>query len=85
MASRFMERPTTKHKTAMKQIMRYIKGTLDFGIVYTQAKAIELLVGYSDSDIGGDLVGRRSTGGMALSSCEAEFMAAIEAANSHCG
>jgi hypothetical protein len=56
-------------------------------------------VGYTDSDVGGDLVGRRSTGGMdfyvnerlvtwsshkektvALSSCEAEFMAATPAA-----
>jgi len=54
-----------------------------------------MLVGYTDSDVGGDLVGRRSTAGMAfylgeslitwcsqkqktvaLSSCEAEFMAA---------
>jgi uncharacterized protein YwlG (UPF0340 family) len=56
-------------------------------------------VGYSDSDVGGDVVGRRSTGEMAfylndslvtwnshkektvaLSSCEAEFMAATAAA-----
>ena len=67
--------------------------------MYTQGGSEELLMGYSDSDVGGDLVGRRSTAGMAfylgeslitwcsqkqktvaLSSCEAEFMAATYAA-----
>ena len=99
MASRFMEKPTVKHLKAVKQILRYLKGTLNFGLVYTQEGKEELLVGYTDSDVGGDLVGRRSTGGMAfyvneslvtwnshkektvaLSSCEAEFMAATAAA-----
>ncbi|XP_066395871.1 secreted RxLR effector protein 161-like [Miscanthus floridulus] len=98
-ASRFMEKPTRKHLNAVKQIMRYLKGTLNFGLVYTQERKHEMLVGYTDSDSGGDVVGRRSTGGMAfylneglitwnsrkektvaLSSCEAEFMAAIAAA-----
>jgi hypothetical protein len=99
LANRFMEKPTVKHLNVVKQIMRYLKGTLDFGLVYTQERKEEMLVGYTDSDLGGDLVGRRSTGGMvfylndslitwcsykektvALSSCEAEFMAATEAA-----
>jgi len=60
-ASRFMEKPTVKHRSAVKQIMRYLKGTLEFGLVYTQTKSEEVLVGFSDSDVGGDLVGRRST------------------------
>jgi hypothetical protein len=34
-ASRFMEKPTTKHRNAVKQILRYLKGTLDYGLVYT--------------------------------------------------
>jgi hypothetical protein len=99
MASRFMEKPTAKHLNVVKQILRYLKGTLNYGLVYTQERKKELLVGYSDSDVGGDVVGRRSTGGMAfylndslvtwnshkektvaLSSCEAEFMAATAAA-----
>lgn len=98
MASRFMEKPTAKHFNAVKQILRYLKGTLNHGLVYTQEGKHELLMGYSDSDVGGDVVGRRSTGGMAfylndslvtwnshkektvaLSSCEAEFMAATAA------
>jgi len=98
-ASRFMEKPTVKHMRAVKQILRYLSGTLNYGLVYTQEKKEEVLVGYTDSDVGGDTVGRRSTGGMsfylngglitwcshkekrvAISSCEAEFMAATEAA-----
>jgi hypothetical protein len=66
MGSRFMEKPTVKHLHAVKQIMRYIKGTLNYGLVYTQERREEVLVGYTDSDVGGDLVGRRSTGGMAF-------------------
>jgi len=98
-ASRFMEKPTMMHMNAIKQILRYLKGTVELGLVYTQGGSEELLMGYSDSDVGGDLVGRRSTAGMAfylgeslitwcsqkqktvaLSSCEAEFMAATYAA-----
>lgn len=66
MASRFMEKPTVKHMKAVKQILRYLQGILSFGLVYTQEKTEEVLVGYTDSDVGGDLVGRRSTGGMAF-------------------
>ena len=65
-ASRFMEKPTVKHFNAVKQIMRYLKGTLNFGLVYTQEKKPEELVGYTYSDSGGDIVGRRSTSGMAF-------------------
>lgn len=66
MASRFMEKPIVKHMKVVKQIMRYLRGTVEFGLVYTQAKTKEMLVGYTDSDVGGDLVGRRSTRGMAF-------------------
>ena len=66
MASRFMERPTIMHMKVVKQILRYLKGTIDLGLVYTQHGGDELLVGYNDSDLVGDLVERRSTGGMAF-------------------
>ena len=98
-ASRFMERPTVLHQNAIKQILRYVQGTLNYGLVYTREEKEEILTGYSDSDHGGDRDHRRSTGGMAfylngglitwcshkektvaLSSCEAEFMAATAAA-----
>jgi len=64
MASRFMEKPTLMHQRAVKQILRYLKGIVNYGLVYTQEGKQEVLVGYSDSDHAGDIVGRRSTGGM---------------------
>jgi hypothetical protein len=32
--SRFMEKPTTEHMTAVKRILRYTEGTLHYGCVY---------------------------------------------------
>ncbi|XP_074337612.1 secreted RxLR effector protein 161-like [Apium graveolens] len=97
--SRFMEQPTVKHKQAVKQILRYIKGTISYGLRYTRNSYRNALSGYTDTDMAGDVVDRRSTGGMcfylngnliswtsqkqrviALSSCEAEYMAATLAA-----
>jgi hypothetical protein len=43
--------------------MRYIKGSLDMGILY-DATSKEGLIGYSDADYGGDLQDRKSTSGM---------------------
>lgn len=97
--SRFMEHPAILHLNAAKRILRYVKGTLEFGLVYTKESGNNLLTGYSDSDMGGSIEDRKSTGGMvfylneslitwvsqkqrcvALSTCEAEFMAATAAA-----
>jgi len=65
-ASRFMERPTVMHAKAIKQILRYLRGTINLGLVYVQGGCADKLVGYSDSDHGADAVERRSTGGMAF-------------------
>jgi len=35
-ASRFMEKPTVMHYKAVKQILRYLKGTIHFGLVYSR-------------------------------------------------
>ncbi|XP_074328152.1 secreted RxLR effector protein 161-like [Apium graveolens] len=97
--SRFMERPTYMHLNASKRILRYVKGTLSFGLVYSKNSGNNMLTGYSDSDLAGNIDDRKSTGGMcyylndnlitwvsqkqkcvALSSCEAEFIAATAAA-----
>ena len=97
--NRYMERPTELNLRAVKRILRYIKGTMEFGLVYAKGTRNYLPSGYSDSDLAGNIEDRRSTGGMAfyldeslitwvsqkqrcvaLSSCEAEFMAATAAA-----
>jgi hypothetical protein len=65
--SRFMEAPTMDHWTAVKHILRYIKGTTNFGLAYLREKEKEMveLLGYSDSDQAGDVDDRKSTLGVA--------------------
>ncbi|XP_045791368.1 secreted RxLR effector protein 161-like [Trifolium pratense] len=62
--SRYMERPKISHLSATKRILRYIKGTLDSGIVFQTSDGSNFdLVGYTDSDWCGDKDDRKSTAG----------------------
>jgi len=58
----YMESPRQVHLQVVKRIMRYIKDTTIFGLFYSSSKKI-VIVGYSDSDWGGDSDGRKSTNG----------------------
>ncbi|MCI81458.1 copia protein, partial [Trifolium medium] len=52
-----MEQSRVCHLTAGKRIMRYIKGTIDHGVLKPSQKSIDKKInvhGYSDSDWGGD-------------------------------
>lgn len=60
--SRYMENPTELHLQVAKRVLRYLKGTLDFGIFYKKG-GIDELVAYTDSDYAGDLEDRKSTSG----------------------
>lgn len=52
--SRFMEKPRLEHMAAVKHLLRYIAGTIEFGIVYPKLSSGDNnLIGYSDSDLGG--------------------------------
>ncbi|GJW14728.1 zinc finger, CCHC-type containing protein [Tanacetum coccineum] len=64
--SRFMEKPTEQHLQAVKGILRYVKGTLDHGLLYTRGESKVTITGYSDSDLANDVNDRKSTGGMAF-------------------
>ena len=64
--SRFMQKPCEGHWSAAKRVLRYLKGTQDFGIKYTQVDDFSL-IGYSDSDFDGDKETGVSTSGYAMS------------------
>ncbi|KAL4367961.1 hypothetical protein GQ457_05G011320 [Hibiscus cannabinus] len=57
-----MESPKQDHWIAAKRILRYVKGTLGHGLFYKHSQDSKL-VGYSDSDYGGDIDDRKSTSG----------------------
>ena len=64
--SRFMQKPCEGHWSATKRVLRYLKGTQDFGIKYTQVSDFSL-IGYSHSDFDGDKEIGVSTSGYAMS------------------
>jgi hypothetical protein len=61
--SKFMANPGLEHWKGVKRVLRYIQGTLDYGLMYTSDGKEPILTGYSDADWGGDLTTRRSTTG----------------------
>ena len=62
--SQFMSQPSENHWSGVKRILRYIKGTLNFGLKFTAGDGV--LRGYSDADWAGDFDTRRSTSGYAF-------------------
>ena len=75
--SRFVANPGRKHWQAVKHILRYLRGTEEQGITFSRPRPKQspkkpeeqdrdqrpLLIGYADSDWGGNLDDRRSTTG----------------------
>jgi hypothetical protein len=59
--SRFMSKPTTVHWQAAKGILRYLAGTISYGITFRGSSTS--ILGYTDADYAGDLDTRRSTTG----------------------
>lgn len=61
--SRFQSCFDERHFNHAKHVLRYIRGTIDLKLVYTRQNAAPTLVGFSDSDWGGDKNDGRSTSG----------------------
>jgi hypothetical protein len=59
--SRFMQRPTTEHQQVVKRILRYVEGTTDYSFHYPRCPGAEHFIGYSDSDLAGDIDTSKST------------------------
>ncbi|XP_038704708.1 uncharacterized mitochondrial protein AtMg00810-like [Tripterygium wilfordii] len=60
--SRFMHSPSKQHFGAAKRIMRYIAGTVDYGIWFTNVPDFKLF-GFTNSDWAGSIDDRKSTSG----------------------
>jgi len=60
--SRFIQRPTTEHEQAVKRILRYVAGTSDYGL-HSMCLGAEHFIGYSDSDLAGNIDTSKSTSG----------------------
>ena len=58
--ARFFANLRENHLMAGKRIMRYLKGTYDFGLYYGRAKKCELNA-YTDVDWGGNIDDRKRT------------------------
>ncbi|KAG8492742.1 hypothetical protein CXB51_010463 [Gossypium anomalum] len=62
--SRYMHNPRKGHWQAVKWILRYIKKTVDVGLLFKQHNTLgKCVIGYVDSDYASDLDKRRSTTG----------------------
>ena len=57
-----MHDPQNAHMNALKRVLRYLQGTLSFGL-HLYKSSISKLVGYTDADWGGCPDTRRSTSG----------------------
>ena len=62
--SKFMAKTGKEHWQGIERILRYVQGTLNYGLVFSTEGSDPTLTGYSDADWGGDLSTRRSTTGM---------------------
>ena len=84
--ARYCANPTKDHWTAVKRILRYLKGTCNYGLLYRKDAPAEL-TGYSDADrkstsgyiylLGGAAISWKSSkqSCVALSTTEAEYIA----------
>ena len=90
-----MSKPNSEHMSVAKRVLRYIKGTSSFRLRFERGKKNYSIQGYNDSDFAGDSDDRKSTtcqiyflgnswnivkqNVVALSPCEAEYIAASAA------
>jgi hypothetical protein len=58
--SQYLVDPRRVHLVAAKHVMRYLKGTLDFGLCYNGDRDFRL-IGYTDSDWTGSVYDRKGT------------------------
>lgn len=68
--SQYAEAPTKERWNAVKRIIKYVKGTMEYGILFKPDEPPSLKA-YSDADFAGDRATRRSTSGSVIFAGEA--------------
>lgn len=61
----YMQQPLDEHWTAVKRILRYLNGTLSFGLKFSPSSTLNMTV-FCDSDMGNDMDDHRSTLGFCI-------------------
>ncbi|GAA0183620.1 hypothetical protein LIER_30998 [Lithospermum erythrorhizon] len=61
--SRYMSRPIELHLQLEKRILRYLKGTTEYGLFYKEGTSKGGLLAYTDNDYADDHEDRKSTSG----------------------
>lgn len=61
----FLHAPTTTHWSAIKRILRYVKGTVNMGLIFRRSDSM-VVSAFSDADWAGCVDDPRSTGGFAV-------------------
>jgi hypothetical protein len=62
--SRFLAEPHGDHMIAVKYILCYLAGTVNWGLYLRKGCGKVMLMGFSDSDYAGDIDSRKSTTGV---------------------
>jgi len=62
LVSRYIKDPKEQHWTAMKRILKYLNGKINFELIFSSRQKL-MLKEYSDTDYASDLDTRRSTSG----------------------
>lgn len=61
--SSFNNKPEQHHWLALKRVLRYIKGTMDYKLIFSQNNEEKRVFGYCDSDWASDVNSRKSCSG----------------------
>ena len=62
--AQFASNPDNNHLNAAKRILRYLKGSMEYGLVFRGSEVEKFeLIGYSDADWAGSTIDRKSIGG----------------------
>ncbi|KAK2991702.1 hypothetical protein RJ640_019494 [Escallonia rubra] len=64
-ACQYMHSPTETHWTYVKRILRYLCGTIDYGLMFNRSRFWDVQA-FTDADWAGNVDDRKSTGGFAI-------------------